>query len=96
MLEQVFVDKGLFAVLAATEEEDVDFFHMFSSASPQLYQACVVVAPLGALEQGEDVAAVAIDVHQVRVEPTDCEGFLAWGHVPLLRFPVGLGPAASH
>ena len=90
MLEQVFVDERLLAVLAATEEEDVDLLHLLGGAAPELDKARVVVAPLGALEQGEDVAPIAVDVHQVGVEPADCERFPVLGHFECYVSQYGL------
>jgi len=74
-LEQIFVDERLLAVLAAAEKEDVDLLHPLDGAAAELDQFGVEASPLGALEQREDVAAVAVDVHQVGVEPADGEGF---------------------
>jgi hypothetical protein len=63
VLDQVFIDEGLLPVLAATEKEDVDLVHSLGVSAAELQEACVVVAPLRALEEREDVAAVAVDVH---------------------------------
>jgi len=63
VLEQVFVNESLLAVLPAAEEEDVDVFHVLSRSSWQLDEPGVVIAPLRALQQREDVASVAVDVH---------------------------------
>jgi len=76
VLEKVLIDERLLAVLAASEEEDVHVLHSFGGAAPELEHARVVVAPLRALQQREDVAAIAVDVHQVGVEPADREGLL--------------------
>jgi hypothetical protein len=80
VLDEVFVDQRLLAVLAAAEEKHVDLVHVPGGATPELDEAGFEVAPLGALEQGEDVAAVAVDVHEVGIEPTDREQFLVVGH----------------
>src|SRR5579864_1643238 len=72
-LEQVLVDERLLTVLAAAEEEGVDLVHVLDGPPAELEQFRFVVAPLRALEQREDVAAVAVDVHQVGVEPADGE-----------------------
>src|SRR2546421_6755853 len=72
-LAQVVVDQCLLAVLAASEKKDVDLIHLVGRASAQLDDARVEAVPLGAPEQREDVAAVAVDVHQVGVEPADGE-----------------------
>src|SRR5207247_7662662 len=72
-LLEVVVDQGLLAVLPAAEEEDVDVVHADDRSALQLHDPGLQPSPLGAAEQGEDVAAVAVDVHQVRVEPADGE-----------------------
>jgi len=87
VLEEVFVNEGLLAVLAAAEEEDVDLVHLLGRASPELQQPRVIVAPLRALQEGEDVAAVAIDVHQVGVEPADGEGLVVPCHSCFSKSP---------
>jgi hypothetical protein len=81
VLDEVLVDQGLLFVLAATEEEDVNLVHPFGCAALELDQTRVVVAPLGALEQREDIAAVAVDVHEVGVEPADGELLLVGCHL---------------
>jgi len=87
VLEEVFVNEGLLAVLAAAEEEDIDLVHLLGRASPELQQPRVIVAPLRALQEGEDVAAVAIDVHQVGVEPADGEGLVVPCHSCFSKSP---------
>src|SRR6266851_188333 len=72
-LDEVFVYQRLLAILAAAEEEDIDVLHALGGAAPQLDQPGVEVAPFGSLEQREDVAAIPVDVHEVGVQPTDCE-----------------------
>jgi hypothetical protein len=89
-LEQVLVDERLLAVLAAAEEEDVDLLHLRARAAPELDQLRLVSAPLGALEQREDVAAVAIDVHQVGIKPADREGVVGSRHLSM--FPSKAWP----
>ena len=79
-LDQVVVHERLLAVLAATEEEDVHIFHAVRGAASEVDRARVQASPLGALEQREDVAPVAVDVHQVRVQPPDCEAVLLFRH----------------
>src|SRR4029077_13261086 len=62
-LQQVFVDERLLAVLAAAEKEDIDVVYLiraFGGATAQLDEPRVVIAPFGALEQGDDVAAIPI------------------------------------
>jgi hypothetical protein len=81
VLEKVLVHQRLLPVLSTSEEEDVHVLHVFGGAASELQQLCVVVAPLRALEQGEDVAAIAIDVHQVGIEPTNGERLLATRHL---------------
>ncbi len=72
-LEQVLVDERLLAVLTAAEKEDVDLVHLFDRTAPELDEPCVEAAPLGALQEREDVAAIAVDVHQVGIKPADRE-----------------------
>jgi hypothetical protein len=80
VLDQVFVDQRLLAVLSAAEEEHVDLVHMPGGAAPELDESGFEVSPLRTLEQRENVAAVAVDVHEVGIEPTDREPFLVSGH----------------
>ena len=80
VLEQVFVHERLLAVLPPAEEENVHVLHVLGGAAAELHESCVVVPPLRTLEQGDDVAPVAIDVHEVGVEPADGEGLLAARH----------------
>src|SRR6266849_5451401 len=87
-LEEVVVHERLLAILAAAEEEDIDVFHAPGGATPELDEARIVVAPFGALEQGEDVAPIAVDVHEVGVKPNDGEPRL--GH--LLTSPSTVSP----
>jgi hypothetical protein len=67
VLEEVFVHERLLAILTTAEKEDIDLVHPLGGASAQLQQPRFVVAPFGSLQQGEDVAAVAVDVHEVGV-----------------------------
>jgi len=79
-LDQVVIHERLLAVLAATEEEDVHIFDSVCRAAAEVDRARVQASPLGALEQREDVAPVAVDVHQVRVQPPDGEAVLLFRH----------------
>jgi len=79
-LDQVVVDERLLAVLAATEEKDVHVFNTVRGAAAEVDGARVQASPLGALQQREDVAPVAVDVHQVRVQPSDREPVLLFRH----------------
>ncbi|OLB99684.1 MAG: hypothetical protein AUI15_08455 [Actinobacteria bacterium 13_2_20CM_2_66_6] len=79
-LDQVVIHESLLTVLAATEEEDIHVFHSVRRAAAQVDGARVQATPLGSLEQRQDVAAVAVDVHQVRVQPSDCEAVLLFRH----------------
>src|SRR5207245_8407168 len=65
-----------YAVFCLKKKKDVDLLHLRVRAALQLDQVRFETVPLRALEQGEDVAAVTVDVHEVRVEPSDRE-FLA-------------------
>src|SRR5436189_6381653 len=58
-------------MLAATNEKDVDVRHGVGGAPAQLDEPRFMPMPLRPPQQREDVAAVAIDVHEIRVEPTD-------------------------
>src|ERR1700687_4121064 len=80
VLEEVVVHERLLAILAAPEEEHVDLVHALGGSPPELDEARIVVAPFGALEQRKDVAPIAVDVHEVGVQPTDGERFP--GHLP--------------
>src|SRR5690348_8222644 len=74
VLAQVVVDQRLFAVLAAAEEEDIDVLHLVAGrAALKLDDARLEPMPLRAAQEREDVAAVAVDVHQVWVQPADRE-----------------------
>ena len=77
VLQQVVVDQRLLLVLAASEEEDVHLVDAPSHALAQLQNAGLEPAPARALQQREDVAAVAVDVHQVGVEPADGQALAA-------------------
>ena len=85
VLEEVFVHQCLLPVLAASKEEDVDVLHALGVAAAELQKFGVVTAPLGALEQREDIAPVAIDVHEVGIQPTDSECLLAACHLVVPR-----------
>src|SRR5216683_3932028 len=94
MLDEVFVHERLLAVLPAAEEEDVDLVHTLGRAATELDEARLVVAPFGALEKGEDVAPIAVDVHEVGVQPANGEGFLVTCHVRVcLRSPSRAWPS---
>src|SRR5260370_5471439 len=80
--EQILIDERLLPVLPAAEEEHVDLVHTPGRAPPGLDETSFEVAPLRALEQGEDVAPIAVHVHQVGVQPTDLERLPLPGHVP--------------
>ena len=88
VLEKVLVHKRLLAILATSEEEDVHVLHVLGGAASELQQLCVVIAPLRPLEQSEDVAAIAIDVHQVGIEPPNGEGLLSTWHLGSLEPPT--------
>jgi len=79
-LDQVVVHESLLAVLAATEEEDIHVLHSVRRAAAEVNGARVQASPFGALQQREDVAAVAVDVHQVRVKPSDREAAFLFRH----------------
>ena len=96
VFEEVFVHERLLAILAAAEEKDIDLIHAFGRAPPELDEPCLEVAPLGALEQGEDVAAIAVDVHEVGIQPADRERLLVPCHLFPLCLPVRLGPTTPH
>jgi len=81
VLEKVLVHQCLLAVLAASEEENVHILHVLGGAASELQELCVVVAPLSALEQGQDVSAIAIDIHEVGVKPSHGEHLLAACHL---------------
>src|SRR5579864_1828065 len=72
-LEEVRVYERLLTVLASAKEEDVDRLHLQVIAAAELDHARVEASPLRSFEQRQDVAAVAVDVHEVRIEPTDGE-----------------------
>ena len=72
-LEKVLVDERLLAVLTASEKEDVDLVHLLGRPAPELDEPGLEAAPFGALQEREDVAAVAVDVHEVGIEPPDRE-----------------------
>ncbi len=72
-LAEVVVDERLLAVLSAAEKEDIDVVHPATGAAPQLHYARLESVPLRSLDQGEDVAAVAVDVHEVGIQPPDGE-----------------------
>src|SRR5438067_1065125 len=76
VLDEVVVDERLLAVLATAEEEDVDVGEVVGPAALNFFQFWYQAAPFRSFEQREDVAAVAVDVHQVGVEPADRE--LLW------------------
>ena len=80
-LEEVFVDERLLAILAASEEEDVDLVHLRDGAAAELDQSRLVSTPLRALEQREDVAAVAVDIHEVGIEPAYGEDVVGPWHL---------------
>src|SRR5712692_8238427 len=77
-LEEILVYERLLAILAAAEKEHIDVLHALGDAAPELDQPGVEVAPFGSLQQGEDVAAIPVDVHEIGIQPTDGERFL--GH----------------
>ena len=58
---------------AATQMDDIDVAHLACGAPSKLDDSRLITVPLGPSEQGEDVAAVAVDVHQVGVQPPDGE-----------------------
>src|SRR5229473_5013352 len=94
VLDKVFIHERLLAVLPAAEEENVDLVHSLGRFATELDEARLIVAPFGALEQGEDVAPIAVDVHEVGVQPADGEGFLVKCHVRVcLRSPSRAWPS---
>ena len=82
VLEEVFIDERLLAILPAPEKENVDLVHTLGRAPPELDQPSLEVAPLGALQQGEDVASIAVDVHEVGIQPADRERIPVPCHLP--------------
>ena len=67
----IYISYVSLAVLAAAHEEDVDEALGKAGAQRELVHLHRYAAPLAPLDQGHDVAAVSVYVHQVRVEPPD-------------------------
>ena len=66
--QEVGRNDGLFAVLAAAEEDQVDIIRIESVPEASLVYVDCDAAPLSAPDERQDVAAIAIHAHQVGIQ----------------------------
>lgn len=92
--EEVVGDGALLAVLCAAGEDEIVGGGVERVAEGELCEGEGDAARLGAVAEAHDVAAVAVDVHEARVEVGDAEDGcghrdpLGWALVSFCRFGV--------
>lgn len=93
--EQVLAHDALLAVRATADEDDVHVREARAVIDVDLPDLAADAAPLQALPQHEDVAAVSVEVQQLRVEMRDAQGPLAHRRSPIFSSSALAGHSAE-
>ena len=93
--EQVLAHDTLLAVRATADEDDVHVREARAVIDVDLPDLAADAAPLQALPQHEDVAAVSVEVQQLRVEMRDAQGPLAHRRSPIFSSSALAGHSAE-
>ena len=93
--EQVLAHDALLAVRATADEDDVHVREARAVIDVDLPDLAANAAPLEALPQHEDVAAVSVEVQQLRVEMRDAQGPLAHRRSPIFSSSALAGHSAE-
>src|SRR5829696_1870513 len=81
---EVLDEERLLPILTAAEEEEVAAGGVYALAEANVHDLHGYAAPLAALLYGDDVPAVAVEVHHVRVEVVDGELDSSHGITPFV------------
>ena len=85
--DEVIGDAALFAVLAAADEEEVEHGGIEGVTDRDVLDGAFDIPGATSVLEGDDVAAVAVDVHDIRVEMRDAD--LKAGSVHMTTVAVG-------
>ena len=88
-------DNLLLAVGAAADEGDVHAREVRPVVHVHLVDLAADAAPLQALAHDEDVAAVSVEIEQLRIEVRDAQGSLAHSRSPIFSSSALAGQRAE-